>query len=183
MQRHSIGQYASTSGLQMACALAVLCLPSVGASAHEICGGDYVCIADGSNPVNSSAAGLAAERLALDDWTVVTIAREGSWGIGIAGSQHEAIAAAVRDCKAMATTPNDCGALFRATRGGWIVADLCGDQKIVATAATREEAEQEALHREIDLELFYVPHLPPCKRLVTIAPQAIIGGRLPKPHP
>ena len=168
MPRHSLGPYASTSGLRMACALAVLCLPSVGASAHETCGGDYVCIADGSNPANSS------ERLAPDDWTVVTIARDGSWGIGIAGSQHEAIAAAVRDCKAIAVAPNDCGALFKATRGGSIVADLCGGQKIIATAATREEAEQEALHREIDLELFYVPHLPPCKRLVTIAPQAII---------
>ena len=183
MPRHTVGQYASTSGLRMAWALVLLCLPLVDASAHATCGGDYVCIADGSNPVKSSAAGLAAERLALDDWTVVTIAREVSWGIGIAGSQHEAIAAAVRDCKAMAVAPNDCGAQFRAMRGGWIVADLCGDQKIIATAATREEAEQEALYREIDLELFYVPHLPPCKRLVTIAPQAIIGGRLPKPHP
>ena len=109
-----------------------------------------------------------------DDWTVVTIARDGSWGIGTAGSQNRAIAGAVRDCKAMATTPNDCGALLKATRGGWIVAELCGDQKILATAATREEAEQAALHREIDLELFYVTPLPPCSRLVTIAPRGTI---------
>ena len=174
MPRHTVGQYASTSGLRMAWALALLCLPSVDASAHATCGGDYVCIADGSNSVNGSAARPAAERWALDDWTVVTIARDGSWGMGISASQNRAIAAAVRDCKAMASAPNDCGALFTTTRGGWIVANLCGDQKIIATAATREEAEQEALHREIDLELFYVPHLPPWKRLVTIAPQAII---------
>jgi hypothetical protein len=73
----------------------------------------------------------------------------------------------------MAAAPTDCGALFRATRGGWIVADLCGDEKILATGPTQEEAERDALNREIDLELFYLPRLPPCKRLVTIAPHAI----------
>jgi hypothetical protein len=111
---------------------------------------------------------------AEDDWTVVTIARDGSWGIGISPWQSGAIAAAVGDCTAKAATPNDCGALFKATRGGWIVAELCGDQRIIATAQTLEEAEQESLRRQIDLEFFHLLRLPRCKRLVTINPRGAI---------
>jgi hypothetical protein len=55
MPRHSIGQYASTGGF-LACALAMLCLPSVGASAHQTCRSDYVCIAESSDRVNNLPA-------------------------------------------------------------------------------------------------------------------------------
>src|SRR5262245_43225231 len=82
---------------------------------------------------------VSAHALDLDELTVVTMARDGSWGVATAGSQGQAIAAAIRDCKAMAPPPSDCGAQFVTTRGGWVIANLCRDHKISAlgTAAPR----------------------------------------------
>src|SRR5262245_22741310 len=51
--------------------------------------------------------------------TVVTIARDGSWGVATSGSQGQAIAEAIRDCRAMAAGPSDCGAQITTTRGDW----------------------------------------------------------------
>jgi hypothetical protein len=108
------------------------------------------------------------------DWTVVTLARNGAWGVASDPAQPQAIAEATRRCRAMAGPSNDCGAQFMAARAGWIVANLCGDHKLIATGSSRIDAEQEALNREISLQLFYVPHLPPCKRVVTVDPTGAI---------
>ena len=91
---------------------------------------------------------VPAKAVDLDELTVVTMARDGSWGLATAGSQGPAIAAAIHDCRAMAGGPSDCGAQFVTTRGGWVIANLCGTHKIMVTAATREDAEQAALVRE-----------------------------------
>jgi hypothetical protein len=112
------------------------------------------------------------------DWTVVTLATDGSWGVASARSQPQAIAKAIKACKAMAGRSSDCGAQFAATRGGWVIANLCGDRKIIATGHSLVEAEQEALYREISLQLHYVPDLPPCRRVVTVDPN---GSTVP-PH-
>ena len=98
-----------------------------------------------------------AKALDLDELTVVTMAQDGSWGVATASSQGLAIAAAIRDCQAMAAAPSDCGAQFVTTRGGWVVANLCGDHKIVVAAETREAAEQAALSREFNLKQLYAP--------------------------
>ena len=107
----------------------------------------------------------------LDELTVVTLARDGSWGLATAGSQGQAIAAAIRDCRAMAAAPSDCGAQFTTTRGGWVIANLCGDHKIIVAAETREAAEKAALSREGDLKRSYAPDLPPCRRVLTVDPR------------
>ena len=111
-------------------------------------------------------AGMAAD----DDWTVLTMAQDGSWGVACHGSQWRAMAEAMRFCRSMAgaSGASDCGANFATTRGGWIVANLCGDYKVLATGATLSEAEAEALNREISLQLQFVPDLPPCRRVVTV---------------
>ena len=109
-------------------------------------------------------------------WTVVTLARGGSWGIASDSSQSQAIAEAIRFCREMAGPPGDCGAQFMAARNGWIIANLCGDHKVIATGSSLTNAEQEALNREISLQLSYVPDLPPCKRIVTVDP---IGAIVP----
>jgi hypothetical protein len=108
------------------------------------------------------------------DWTVVTLTRNGSWGVASDSAQPQAIAEAIRRCKAMAGPSNDCGAQFMAARAGWIVANLCGDHRLIATGSSLIDAEQEALNREISLQLFYVPDLPPCKRVVTVDPTGAI---------
>lgn len=111
--------------------------------------------------------------LDLDELTVVTLARDGSWGVATAASQGPAIAAAVRDCRAMAAGPSDCGAQFATTRGGWVVAKLCGDHKIIETGQTREVAEQAALARELSLK-----RLVACTLGLTVSPGGVV---IPRP--
>src|SRR5262245_25077131 len=116
--------------------------------------------------------GLAppAPALDLDELTVVTLAQDGSWGVATAGSQGPAIAAAIHDCQAMAAAaPSDCGAQFTTTRGGWVIAALCGDHKIIVAADTREAAEQAALARETSLKGLYA-----CTRVVTVNPRGVV---------
>ena len=43
------------------------------------------------------AATIPVAAVDLDELTVVTLARDGSWGVATAGSQGQAIAAAIRD--------------------------------------------------------------------------------------
>lgn len=116
------------------------------------------------------AAAAPASAWKAGDWTVVTLAREGSWGVATASSQGQGIGAAIRDCKAMAAAPTDCGAQFVTTRGRWIIATLCGDQKIIAIGQDREDATRAALYREIDLKRLYVPDMPRCERVLTVDP-------------
>jgi len=80
--------------------------------------------------------------------TLVTMAQDGSWGVGTAGSLGSVIAGAIHDCRAMSCGPSDYGAQFITWRGGWVVASLCGNQKILATAATLEDAERANMERE-----------------------------------
>src|SRR5262249_55051339 len=105
------------------------------------------------------------------DWAVVTIARDGSWGVGIDRHLAGANAAAVRACRAMSSGGSDCGAEFAATRGGWIIGLRCDDYRILVTGMGLKEAELAALHREIDLKQLYVPDLPACHRVLTVDPR------------
>ena len=104
------------------------------------------------------------------DWTAVTLAKDGSWGVATDSSQGVAIAAAIRNCKSMSPIANDCGSLLSTIRGGWSLAILCGNYNIVVSRPTIAEAEQAALYREIDLHMFYVPDLPSCRRVLTVDP-------------
>jgi hypothetical protein len=117
----------------------------------------------------------ASNALDLDEVTVVTLSRDGSWGVATAASLGHAIATAIRDCRATAATPSDCGAQFATTRGGWVVAVLCGDHKILAAAATREGAEEEALMRETKLSQLYATAVPPCRRVLTVGPHGFVA--------
>lgn len=110
----------------------------------------------------------------LDEMTVVTLACDGSWGVATAGSQGEAIAAAVSACRAMAGGSSDCGAQFATTRQGWVIANLCGDRKVIVAAASEEDAESAARDREMEIRRAYAPDLPACRRVLSVGP----GGRL-----
>jgi hypothetical protein len=120
------------------------------------------------------AATIPATALDLDEMTVVTMAGDGSWGVATAPSQGEAIAGALRACKAWPSAPRDCGAQSATTRGGWIIANLCGDHKIIVAAETREAAELAALARERDLRRLYEREMPPCTRILTIDPRGAV---------
>jgi hypothetical protein len=116
-----------------------------------------------------------ASALDLDEVTVVTPASKGAWGVATAGSTGEAIAAAVRACRAMARAPTDCGARLTTTRGKWIIANLCGDHPILVGADTREHAEATVIEREIEVRRIYVPGLPPCRRVLTVDPAGTVA--------
>jgi hypothetical protein len=117
-----------------------------------------------------------ASALDLDELTVVTLASDGSWGVATAASTGEAIAAAVRDCRAMARAATDCGARLTTTRGRWVIANLCGDHPIIVGADTREHAEATAIEREIEVRRVYVPDLPPCRRVLTVDPAGTVAA-------
>jgi hypothetical protein len=68
----------------------------------------------------------------------------------------------------MSPGQSDCGAQFTTIRAGWTIANLCGDHKVIATGFSLVDAEKPALDREIELQLFYAPDLPACKRVVTV---------------
>jgi hypothetical protein len=69
----------------------------------------------------------------------------------------------------MAGGPSDCGAQFITTRGGWVIATLCGDNKIIVGAETRQAAEQAALIRELSFRDLYG-----CTRILTVSPQGVV---------
>jgi hypothetical protein len=114
------------------------------------------------------------------DWTVVTMARDGSWGIGIGPHIGQANAAAIRECRAMSSGRSDCGAEFAATRGGWIIGLRCDDYRILVAAKELKDAEAAALDREIDLKQLYVPDLPACHRVLTVDPRAAVTTASPR---
>ena len=124
------------------------------------------------------AAAMPARAVDLDDLTVVTLARDGSWGVATAGSQGPAIAAAIRECRAAAAAPSDCGAQFITARGDWVIASLCGEHKIIVAARTLEAAEQALALRETDLRRSRAPDLPECTRVITVDPRGrVVPGQ------
>jgi hypothetical protein len=114
------------------------------------------------------------------DWTVVTMAHNGSWGIGTHRHVTSALASAIGDCRAMSTETSDCGAESVSSRGGWILGLRCGDYIILASASDLKEAEATALYREIDLRELYVPDLPPCRRVLTVNPHGVATATDPQ---
>lgn len=120
-----------------------------------------------------------ASALELDELTVVTLASKGAWGVATAGSTGEAIAVAVRACRAMAGEPTDCGARLTTTRGRWVIAKLCGEHPIIVGADTRQDAEAAAVEREIQTRRVYVPGLPPCRHVLTVDPGGAVAATGP----
>ena len=114
------------------------------------------------------------------DWTVVTLANDGAWGVATAPSAGQAIAKAIRHCKAMSRTGLGCGAQFRVIRAGWIVAYRCGDENIAAAERRLADAEQAARRREIELRVAYARDLPPCRRSLTVGPRGEVVASRPQ---
>ena len=114
------------------------------------------------------------------DWTVVTLANDGAWGVATEPSAGQAIAKAIRHCKAMSRTGLGCGAQFRAVRAGWIVAYRCGDENIAAAERRLADAEQAARRREVELRVAYARDLPPCWRSLTVGPRGEVVASGPQ---
>src|SRR5688500_15827662 len=85
---------------------------------------------------------LPAAAELCSEWTVVTLARERSWGAGTADSPGAAIASALRKCNAMSGGRSDCGAEFTAIKCGWTIGFLCRDHRVLAASTDRVAVEQ-----------------------------------------
>jgi hypothetical protein len=108
------------------------------------------------------------------DWTVVTMAPDGSWGVAASTTFGEALAGAISDCKAVSSGQIGCGAQTRAVRSGWIVALRCGDSNIVAAERELADAERAALNREAELRNLHSRNLPPCMWVLTVGPHGAV---------
>ena len=112
-----------------------------------------------------------------DDWTVVTMAPDGSWGSATEPSVGQALAKAIAYCKAMANKEIGCGAQFRAIQAGWVLATRCGDTNIIVADRRLADAERAASERETDLREHYTPDLPPCRRVLAVNPRGGVMSR------
>jgi hypothetical protein len=106
-----------------------------------------------------------------EDWTVVTMAPDGSWGSATELSVGQALARAIDNCKAMSGTKLGCGAQSRAIQGGWILAARCGGTNILVAERRLADAERATREREADLREHYARDLPPCRRVLTVNPR------------
>ena len=108
------------------------------------------------------------------EWTVLTVAHSGAWGLSTARSQGEAIAGALSQCQSRSADPGDCGSEFVAYKVGWAVAILCGDHRVMVSADDLDAAEAAACERIAALKLSWPSGLPPCRRLLTVDPAGVI---------
>ena len=100
-------------------------------------------------------------------WTVLTVARNGNWGIATAGTQGEAIASALRKCQTMTADESDCGAELVAFRSGLALALLCGEHRVIVTAPT-PRSRQLGPRRLLALRGRHGPDFPACRHLLRI---------------
>src|SRR5262245_50512840 len=109
-----------------------------------------------------------------DDWTVLTMTPDGSWGAATSFTINRAIAAAIANCRIEHQREIGCGAYFTSIQAGWSLGIRCGREIIVVAAKTLTDAERAAMRREAELRQLYAPNMPPCRRVVTVDPNGAI---------
>ena len=114
-----------------------------------------------------AVAGLSAAAEETN-WTVLTVARNGNWGIASERTRSEAIAGALGRCQAMTPDESDCGAALVAFRSGSGLALLCGDHRVIVSANDPEKADSSAIARIIVLRELYGMDFPACQHLLRI---------------
>ena len=121
----------------------------------------------------STMSPVVAQAPSDDDWTVLTMAPDGSWGAAT-GPINRAIANAITNCKIAYQRELGCGAVLTSIRTGWSLGIRCGGEAIVVAEKMLADAEQAATRREATLRQHYVPGMPPCRRIVTVDPNGSI---------
>ena len=91
---------------------------------------------------------------------MVTLARDGSWGVGTSEHYGPALASALRKCEAMSGGQSDCGAEVTAVRQGWTLGILCGDHRVLVAATDLTTAIMDAQARQMYLRDLYGDGLP-----------------------
>jgi hypothetical protein len=109
-------------------------------------------------------------RVDHDAWTAVTMARNGSWGVGTSHRITNAITRAIRDCQAMAGAGSDCGAEFTTIQHGWSIALHCGQYRIIVTGETLHDVRAAVNERKLEMKYLHAIKLAPCQNVVLVEP-------------
>ena len=110
------------------------------------------------------------------EWTVVTLARDGSWGVGTSEYYGPALASALRKCEAMSGGQSDCGAEVTAVRQGWTLGSLCGDHRVLVAATDLTTAIMDAQARQSFLKDLYGDSLPDCSCVMWVDPRGFAAS-------
>jgi hypothetical protein len=110
------------------------------------------------------------------EWTVVTLARDGSWGVGTSEYYGPALASALRKCEAMSGGQSDCGAEVTAVRQGWTLGALCGEHRVLVAAAELTTAIMDAQARQMFLRDLYGDSLPSCSCVMWVDPKGFAAS-------
>jgi hypothetical protein len=110
------------------------------------------------------------------EWTVVTLARDGSWGVGTSDHYGPALASALRKCEAISGGQSDCGAEVTAVKQGWTLGILCGDHRVLVAEADLTTAIMEAQARQMYLRDLYGDGLPACACVMWVDPRGFAAS-------
>jgi hypothetical protein len=110
------------------------------------------------------------------EWTVVTLARDGSWGVGTSEYYGPALASALRKCDALSDGQSDCGAEVTAVRQGWTLGILCGDHRVLVAAADLTTAIMDAQARQLYLRDLYGDSMPSCSCVMWVDPRGFAAS-------
>ena len=110
------------------------------------------------------------------EWTVVTLALDGSWGVGTSEHYGPALASALRKCEATSGGQSDCGAEVTAVRQGWTLGILCGDHRVLVAAADLTTAIMDAQARQMFLRDLYGVGLPACSCVMWVDPRGFAAS-------
>ncbi len=105
---------------------------------------------------------------------MLVIAPDGTWGTATEPSYGQALAKAIANCKSKYRHEIGCGYRSTSIRAGWSFAMRCGQENIIVAAKTLDAAEQAAVDSELNLRRDYKPDMPPCVRVVSVAPDGRI---------
>ncbi|MEJ0077206.1 MAG: hypothetical protein WDO17_17550 [Alphaproteobacteria bacterium] len=109
--------------------------------------------------------------LSQGEWTVLTMAPDGSWGVATDLFINRAIADAIRMCRGMSGAQLGCGAVLVSVQAGWSLGLRCGQENILAADRYLENAERIARERELELRYVHAAALGICRRVVTVTPE------------
>lgn len=119
-------------------------------------------------------APLAAQP--VSEWTVVTLALDGSWGVGTSEYYGPALASALRKCEAMSNAQSDCGADVTAVKNGWTLGILCGDHRVLVAASDLTTAIMDAQARQMYLKELYGDAMPDCSCIMWADPRSFAAS-------
>lgn len=124
-------------------------------------------------------APLAAQP--VSEWTVVTLALDGSWGVGTSEYYGPGLASALRKCEAMSDAQSDCGADVTAVKNGWTLGILCGDHRVLVAAPDLTTAIMDAQARQTYLKQLYGDGMPDCSCIMWVDPRGFAASSRKSP--